>query len=133
MRYLDANVFVYPALYEGPLADRAVRVLARVAAGEGAVTAALTIDEVVHAVRKRGAPEASLHQGHLVLGMPNLRVLPVTADTMRAALGLMERVPPLRPRDAVHAATAIQAGVFTIVSDDKDFDKVPGLRREPLA
>jgi hypothetical protein len=35
----------------------------------------------------------------------------------------------LRGRDAVHAATAVLAGFTTIVSADRDFDGVPGLRR----
>ncbi|WP_235019859.1 type II toxin-antitoxin system VapC family toxin [Ruania rhizosphaerae] len=35
-------------------------------------------------------------------------------------------------RDAVHAATALEAGFTEIVSLDRDFDRVPGLtRREP--
>ena len=39
---------------------------------------------------------------------------------------------PIRGRDAVHAATAIEAGFTEIVSPDPDFDDVPGLsRRSP--
>ncbi|GAB96459.1 hypothetical protein BJY21_002927 [Kineosphaera limosa] len=34
-----------------------------------------------------------------------------------------------RGRDAVHAATALGAGFTEIVSLDRDFDQVPGLRR----
>lgn len=134
MRYLDANVFVYTALYEGPLAEKAIALLRRIVVGdEKAVTATLTLDEVVHVIRKHGAQEAALEEGHRILAMPNLRVLPVGPETIRAALRLMERVPQLRPRDAIHAATAIEAGVFTIVSDDQDFDRIPELSREPLA
>lgn len=35
----------------------------------------------------------------------------------------------IRGRDAVHAATAIRGGFTEIVSADRDFDGVPGLRR----
>lgn len=35
----------------------------------------------------------------------------------------------LRGRDAVHAATAVNAGFDAIVSCDTDFDHVPGLKR----
>lgn len=134
MRYLDANVFIYAALYEGPKAKRAVEVLRELIDGEQpAATSALTVDEVVWSVRQLGAHERSVPEGQRVLSIPNMRVLPATLETMRAALQLMEQVPQLKPRDAVHAATAIEAGIFTIVSDDGDFDKVPELRREPLA
>ena len=47
---------------------------------------------------------------------------------MTDALGLM-RLTSLRGRDAVHAATALAAGFAFIVSCDRDFDSVPGLRR----
>lgn len=35
----------------------------------------------------------------------------------------------VRGRDAVHAATALGAGFASIVSCDRDFDRVPGLAR----
>jgi predicted nucleic acid-binding protein len=35
----------------------------------------------------------------------------------------------IRGRDAVHAATAIRGGFTEIVSADRDFDGIPGLRR----
>ena len=38
----------------------------------------------------------------------------------------------VRGRDAVHAATALDAGFDTIVSTDRDFDGIPGLtQRDP--
>lgn len=36
---------------------------------------------------------------------------------------------PLGGRDAVHAATALEHGFDEIVTPDRDFDAVPGLRR----
>lgn len=134
LRYIDAMVFVYAALGEGRLAQGAVRHLRGLVEGDApGITSALTVDEVVWVLAREGARELALAEGGRMLSLPNLRVLPATADTMRSALELMERVPTLRPRDAVHAATAIEAGVFAIVSDDPGFDRVPGLEREPLA
>jgi uncharacterized protein len=134
MRYLDANVFLYPLLHEGPPVDAAIRHLRALLDGEAhGCTSALTLDEVAYVMQRAGYREAGIEECQRLLGMPNLRVLPATPDTVRTALDLMERVPMLRPRDAVHAATALDAGIFTIVSDDRDFDKVPGLRREGIA
>lgn len=131
MRYLDANVFLYAALGEGRKTEAAIRRLAA-AAQEGAITSALTVDEVVWSVWKTNSPELAAAEGRRLLSWPRLRVASVTPETLLLALDLMERPKPLKPRDAIHAATAIQAGVFTIVSDDKDFDRVPELTREPL-
>lgn len=133
MRYLDANVFLYAALYEGPKANRAVDILRELHDGAApAVTSMLTIDEIAWKTQRLATRDAALAEAGSILRLPNLRLLPATAETMREAVLLMEQVPHLKPRDAVHAATAFAAGIFTIISDDKDFDKVPGLRREPL-
>lgn len=134
MRYLDSNVFLYAALGEGRQANAAVRSLREMMDGERpAATSALTIDEVAWSAWKLVSPDFARAEAGRILAMPNLRVLPATLETIRASIGLMEGVPSLKPRDAIHAATAIAAGIFTIVSDDKDFDRVPELTREPLA
>ncbi len=35
----------------------------------------------------------------------------------------------LKPRDAIHLSAAIEHSVFTIISEDKDFDKVKEIER----
>lgn len=51
---------------------------------------------------------------------------------VRLALDLMRDRRKLSPRDAIHTAAALRAGIYTIVSDDADFDEVPDLERRPL-
>jgi len=38
----------------------------------------------------------------------------------------------LKPRDAIHAATAITAGEREVISNDKDLDAVKELKRIPI-
>ena len=46
----------------------------------------------------------------------------------------MEKNTALKPRDALHAAVALDAPSATILSTDEDFDAIPGLkRRKPEA
>lgn len=45
------------------------------------------------------------------------------------SLDLIERIPTIWSRDAVHAATALVYGIDTIVSPDHTFDGIPGLTR----
>lgn len=49
-------------------------------------------------------------------------------DILRASRSLVAQG-TLRGRDAVHAATALDAGFKQIVSSDRDFDGIPGLDR----
>ncbi|MEA3201361.1 MAG: uncharacterized protein QOE90_2789 [Thermoplasmata archaeon] len=134
MLYLDANVLIYPVLHTGPKSDAAAALLARLEAGkEHAATSSLTLDEVLWVVGKNAGRDVALRHAELVLGLPRLRILPVRDAEVRAALDLMRAHRKLSPRDAIHAATAMGAGIFTVVSDDADFDAVDGLERRPLA
>lgn len=45
------------------------------------------------------------------------------------SLDLIERIPTIRGRDALHAATALTYGIDTIVSPDRAFDGIPGFTR----
>lgn len=47
------------------------------------------------------------------------------------ATRLLEKHPHLSVRDAVHAATALEAGIRTIISVDADFDRLLEIRRLP--
>ena len=134
MLYLDANVFILPALYKGAKADAAAEVLRRVRDGETeAITASLTIDEVVHIVQKNTTREAGIQVGRAALSMPHLTVANVGADDIRSALTLMEGKGHPKPRDAIHAAVALKHNATTVVSDDDIFEKIQGLKRVALA
>ena len=52
----------------------------------------------------------------------------VEESTIRRAQRFVEKY-KLKPRDAIHAATAISHGISQIISDDPDFDKVSELER----
>lgn len=41
----------------------------------------------------------------------------------------MERYPALSARDAIHVATCLHQGITEILSPDRAFEAVPGLRR----
>lgn len=58
-----------------------------------------------------------------------LTVLDFGDAVLANALDLIEHVPTIRGRDAVHAATALVHEIPAIVSPDKAFDGIPGIRR----
>lgn len=132
MAYIDSNVFIYPIIYDPeavPEANRSKALLLEVATGGiEAHTASITWDEVVWAIRRLLGPDISLDRGRRLLSFPNLRFLAVKRGTVAKAQGLMERY-GLRPRDALHAAAALENGLTTIVSYDEDFDRIEGIRR----
>lgn len=50
-------------------------------------------------------------------------------EVLDLSLDLIERIPTIRGRDAVYAATALAYGIERIISPDAAFDGIPGLTR----
>jgi len=129
--YADAGLFLLPLLYEErlPRVAAAARFLEFIARGTRRVsTATLTWDEVVYTVRRFLGPEDSIAKGQELLAFPNLQWLRVDLAVLRRAADLY-RTLPMRPRDAIHAGAALEAGESEILSEDRVFDRVPGVDR----
>lgn len=130
MRYLDSNVLIYPALYEGPKADSATSLLKQVVSGSlQAATASLTLDEVVWIISQEATREDGIAQGERILKMPNLRILDVRGRDLMSSLKHMRTYDHLTPRDAIHLAAMTEHGIRSIVTDDADFDGVTEVDR----
>ena len=56
-------------------------------------------------------------------------MLPITHATMRRVPDLVEAHPTLAARDLVHVATCLEEGIGEIVSPDRGFDMVAGMKR----
>ena len=130
MKYLDASLFISAALDAGRVGEASRALLRRVRDGdmEGA-TSALTWDELAFVVGRRLGRAAGLDAGRQLLAITHLRIVPVDPELLRAA-DRTARDRGLRPRDAIHVASARRSGATAIVSEDRDLDGVPGLTRE---
>jgi len=129
--YADAGLFLVPVLQSDrvPPAVSAARFLEALARGTRKVsTSTLTWDEVVYVVRRLLGPEDSVAKGAELLAFPNLTWHRVDLAVLRRAADLYRSL-PMRPRDAIHAATALEAGEREILSEDRVFDRVPVLLR----
>jgi hypothetical protein len=132
MLYLDSNVFLYAILNDEELGERARNLLREVQSGrENASSSALTFDEIVWVVKKYRTLKDAIRAGEAFLNFPNLKLVTVNGDLLALALNLIKKY-GLRPRDSIHAASAIANKTEVIVSTDEDFDKVKELSRKPL-
>lgn len=130
--YVDSNVFLYPVIYdEGAVveAKKCRDFLLKIALAKvEAYTSSVTWDEVVWVVRRLFGIENSVEEGKRFLGFPNLRVLGVRKSTVFKAQELVERY-KLKPRDALHAAVALENKIKTIVSYDDGFNVITEIER----
>jgi len=130
--YVDSNIFLYPAIYKLETVEEAresKEFLLKISEGSvEACTATITWDEVVWVVRKIFGLKPSIELGRMLLEFPNLKFLNVKRSVVLRAQSLMEKY-KIKPRDAIHAATALENGIETIVSYDRDFDKLEEIKR----
>jgi len=124
---LDTTVLVYAVGEEHPLRGPCRRVLT--SHGAGIIDAATTLDVIaefthVRARRRPRSDAVSLARAYRAA----LTTLATTDDDVDAGLDLFERHPGLSMFDAVLAAFAIARGAEALVSADRGFGEVPGLR-----
>jgi len=135
MPYIDANIFIYPILYEEeqePKVKLAKQILQSIEKGElEAYTSTLTWDEVVWITRKAMGRDESISQGQKLLGFLNLQWILVDEHILSQAQALMNKY-NLHPRDSIHVASAINRKIDLIISDDLDIDQVKEIKRTPL-
>jgi predicted nucleic acid-binding protein len=132
MIYLDSNVFLNAILNLEEEGEKARNIVQKLQKGEiAAATSALSFDEVFWIVKKHRNYDMALKAVKAFLEIPNLTFLDVNDEILWSAYNLAKRY-RLNPRDVIHLACALNHGIFTIVSEDKDFDKVKEIKRKSL-
>lgn len=132
MIYLDSNVFLNAILNRGKAGEKARDLIHKIEKGEiKASTSALTFDEVFWIVKKYRSFNKALEACKALLQIPNLLFIEVNDKTLWLACGMIEKY-RLNPRDGIHLACALSREIHTIVSEDKDFDRVKEIKRKTL-
>ena len=125
--YLDTNIVIYSVEMHArywPLL-RTLWEAARVG-GVTIVTSELTVMEVLVAPLRAGDLKL-LAAYDRVFQSRDLRLLPITQPILREAAGLRAAIPALRTPDAVHAATASQAGCTRFLANHVGFHRIAAL------
>ena len=120
--YVDANVLVYALLDKGELGQKA-----RERFWKGATISSLTIDEALGVAKRNGYTDFST-MTHEILMHPALEFIEVHPITSLRASEIMMKH-GLKSRDAMHAAVMEEEGIQEILSYDKDFNRIPGIKR----
>lgn len=130
--FLDSNIPMYVAGGEHPNRMPSIRLLERVRGGEiEGVTSTEVLQEVLYRYTALNRRDLAFEVYDLTVELC-AAVLPVTlADTDRARQ-LLEAIPGVGVRDAIHAAVMLEHEIEQIASFDAGFDAVPGIRRMDL-
>lgn len=128
MFYLDANVFIAAALDPSTKGEVAAKILQDAHQGKNrAATSAITFDEVFWIISKEKGREVAENVYESMLGTRNLQVIDLSREVLTESLKVL-RETKLKPRDAIHVASARISGINEMVTEDADFDGITGLR-----
>jgi predicted nucleic acid-binding protein len=126
---LDSAVAIYALGDDDRFQQPCRKIMDRVARNELRAYASVEmIQELVHhRLRRTGDRSLAAADGRDTTAA--LTLLNFDREVLDLSLNLIERVPTIRGRDAVHAATALAYGIEKVVSPDRAFDGIPGLTR----
>lgn len=135
MKYVDSNVFIYPVVADATTEAKSAsskKILLQIAKGTlDAATCYLTWDETVWVLKKFLGRNLAVTEGKRFLEFPNLKFLKVDGPIISRAQELITKY-EIKPRDAIHAACALENGIKEIISSDPDFDDIKELKRMAL-
>ena len=126
---LDTAVFAYALGGEHPMKEPCMALIGACASEVFRTFASVEmVQELVHhRLRASGDRVSAAQVGRNVSAVCTL--LNFDHEVLDLSLDLVEKVPTIHGRDAVHAATALVYGIERIVSPDRAFDGIPGLSR----
>jgi len=127
---IDTNIPMYAGGAPHPLREPCQTILLDIATGKlDAVTDAEVLQEILHRYIHIGARAQGLkvfdHFRKIMAG----RILPIRDADVAQARWLADEHPTLTPRDLIHLAIMKQHELETIITADKGFSSVQGIRR----
>lgn len=127
--FIDTNVFIYALGGEHEYREPCRAILAGMRNRRLHVESGVEmVQEFVHLRARARCPADAVTQARRVMAACH-RVHDFTRRELDVALELLGAHPTLRPRDAVHAATALNHGIDAVLSADRHFDVIPEIER----
>ena len=127
--FLDANVVMYAIGQDHPYKQPCVAVLKQIEAETiRVVSSAEILQEILHryySLRNYTAAATAFASTKKLCD----KILPVLEADVDRAHRILQDLPHLGVRDAIHAATILNNGLRAIISTDKHFDQIKELRR----
>ena len=127
--YIDSNVFLYAKILDRRFGRPCAKIVEAIFKGElDAATSVLTPIEVANALRKYGFKREDVRNTVNAMLSLDMEVYELDRVDVMEAIRISEEF-DISPYDAVHVAIMKKAGITLILSADKDFDKVAGIKR----
>lgn len=124
MNYVDANVIIYAFIDESEKGTKSRELLKT----QRLATSVLSLDEVAYEISKKSKQQAVAAVDTLAKS-PGILLVPFLPEDVDSFKFMLEK--GLKPRDAIHALTAVKMNVSIMYSEDRDFDVLKIPRKTP--
>ena len=129
MKLIDTNIILYSLCKEHPLKEPCRCIVGKIASGEIAANIDVELlQEVLYVYTHRNERAKGIAACRYLLDIfPN--PFPVSKNEISLAISFMDKYPSLVSRDAIHAAVIVNNKLKGIISEDRDFDIIKGIKR----
>lgn len=128
---LDTNILVYGAIEESPKFKKAKKLLSLIRKQEIKLVLSpqifLEYSLVMTRYYKRSAKNIAQDLDNF-FGDPIINVVYPGSEVLKRFIGLLESISGVYPPDLFLAATAMEYEVDYVITDDRDFEKIRGIK-----
>jgi uncharacterized protein len=126
--YVDSNVFFYSKIMDKKYGQSCSVIVRNIAAHQlQACISSLVVLEVANALRKYGRP-ADVAPEVRAISTLAIETYQIDASDVREAAEIFEEI-EINPYDCLHATIMKRYSVNQMISADREFDKVHGIKR----
>lgn len=126
--FIDSNIFIHAALGRDKKAVSCREFLQRVQTGEqNSHCSVLVLEETLKAISLLRDEDSSVKAVSKFLRLQNLHIHPVDMDDLSVCFKFFTQ--SMDVHDSLHLAVMKKHKISTILSYDKDFDNIKGIKR----
>ena len=128
--FLDSTTLIHAIDKNAEYHDQCLKVITRAAKGQiNTATSLETLEETLFILSKLTTTTTALRATQDFLKMTKIRKLEMNQTILEQALEIIETTQLKRSKDAINVATMLEHDIQTIISEDKDYDKVSLIQR----
>ncbi len=126
--YIDSNIFIFAAINQDEQGERCRNIIKLIEEEKISCAASyLIIDEIIWVLKKKIGKKDAITIIKAILSLP-IKWLSIDESSIIRMVDILENT-NIDPRDALHIACMLNNGLSTILSEDKDFDRIKNVKR----
>ena len=128
--FLDSTTLIHAIDKNAEYHDECLDVITRAAKGQiNTATSLETLEETLFILSKLTTTTTGLRATRDFLKMTKIIKFEMNRTILEQALEIIETTPLKRPKDAINVTTMLEHNIQTIISEDKEYDKVGLINR----